>query len=449
MLDTQYNGVGYDYLRGAVGTVVLGVGGAAAGIKSQNTQMYKCTECGITLSYAMPQNIKLAIDMGVVNESVRNDLEIDGVPISWDSLKRRYKNIEEGMADEMRKQREQREQSAKEKMTSLLLSYATASKEEFDNAIDVVVDYGKKWWLVKKGGSTPLAERPMTFEEYISYHDAVKTVIENIAKFFPRKNSSDEPFDEYREFGYYKLESLFATYVKERIREENGSLIIPRRGSDVEEYSVVNPFVKSFAESYLGETLWLNYEDCCFMDTVFFEEKSIPKASFGVIIPCYIENNSRIAYHCLSNSTKKEKSGDRFIEDYFSVYPEKRQIYKKKIVEIQEEIQKNKTLLYDLGVEIESLKTTSEQQKALLKNKAEESEALKNKIFGKKKALERAAELDAEVLKLRKQIEENNAKIAAKEKQRKAINAIDVGAAFKELVKEMDYFVVWRSVEES
>ena len=35
MTDTQANGVNYNYLKGAVGTVLLGVGGAAAG-KFQN-----------------------------------------------------------------------------------------------------------------------------------------------------------------------------------------------------------------------------------------------------------------------------------------------------------------------------------------------------------------------------------------------------------------------------
>lgn len=35
MIDTQAGGIKYNYLKGAVGTVLLGVGGAAAGIGSQ------------------------------------------------------------------------------------------------------------------------------------------------------------------------------------------------------------------------------------------------------------------------------------------------------------------------------------------------------------------------------------------------------------------------------
>ena len=33
--DTQIGGLKYDYLKGAVGTAILGAGGAAAGMKNQ------------------------------------------------------------------------------------------------------------------------------------------------------------------------------------------------------------------------------------------------------------------------------------------------------------------------------------------------------------------------------------------------------------------------------
>ena len=46
------------YKKGIVGTVVLGVGGAVAGIESKTQQVYKCQDCGMTLSYSMPENLK-------------------------------------------------------------------------------------------------------------------------------------------------------------------------------------------------------------------------------------------------------------------------------------------------------------------------------------------------------------------------------------------------------
>ena len=39
--DTQIGGLEYDYLKGAVGTAILGAGGAAAGIKNQRQQVFK------------------------------------------------------------------------------------------------------------------------------------------------------------------------------------------------------------------------------------------------------------------------------------------------------------------------------------------------------------------------------------------------------------------------
>jgi hypothetical protein len=43
-------GIKYNYLKGAVGTVALGVGGAAAGITSEKQQVFKCPDCGTTLT---------------------------------------------------------------------------------------------------------------------------------------------------------------------------------------------------------------------------------------------------------------------------------------------------------------------------------------------------------------------------------------------------------------
>ena len=59
--DTQKEG--YSYVKGAIGTVVLGVGGAAAGINGKTKTVYKCPDCGLTLNYSMPFEIKALIDM--------------------------------------------------------------------------------------------------------------------------------------------------------------------------------------------------------------------------------------------------------------------------------------------------------------------------------------------------------------------------------------------------
>ena len=51
--DTQTGGISYNYKKGVVGTVVLGAGGAVAGIENKNQTIYKCADCGMVLSYPM------------------------------------------------------------------------------------------------------------------------------------------------------------------------------------------------------------------------------------------------------------------------------------------------------------------------------------------------------------------------------------------------------------
>lgn len=90
--DTQKEG--YDYVKGAIGTVVLGVGGAAAGINGKTKQVYKCPDCGLTLNEPMAFEIKTLIDIGVMSPSARSNLKLAGVPVDWQTFTRKYKNIE-------------------------------------------------------------------------------------------------------------------------------------------------------------------------------------------------------------------------------------------------------------------------------------------------------------------------------------------------------------------
>lgn len=90
--DTQQQG--YDYVKGAIGTVVLGVGGAAAGINGKTKKVYKCPDCGLTLNEPMGFEIHTLIDIGVASPSARKNLKLGDVPVDWDYFTRKYKNIE-------------------------------------------------------------------------------------------------------------------------------------------------------------------------------------------------------------------------------------------------------------------------------------------------------------------------------------------------------------------
>lgn len=96
--ESRLSGIKYDYAKGAMGSVILGPGGAAAGITSTTETIYKCADCGAALPYPMADHVKAWIDLGVMSLAARKKLEMDF--IYWDGLTAQYKNIEKGPADE-------------------------------------------------------------------------------------------------------------------------------------------------------------------------------------------------------------------------------------------------------------------------------------------------------------------------------------------------------------
>lgn len=112
--DTQTGGVKYNYLKGAIGTVALGIGGAVAGITSDTQEVFKCPDCGLTLTFSLEEPWKSLIDIGNSSEEARKTLNLNGSPIKWDFLKGKYPNIEEGQADKEIKQRQEFEKEQAE-----------------------------------------------------------------------------------------------------------------------------------------------------------------------------------------------------------------------------------------------------------------------------------------------------------------------------------------------
>lgn len=102
--DTQKEG--YNYVKGAIGTAILGAGGAVAGINGNSKRVYKCPDCGLTMNNPMPDEIKNLIDVGVMDVDARKHLILRSVPIEWDFLISKYKNIESGAGDKIAASRE-------------------------------------------------------------------------------------------------------------------------------------------------------------------------------------------------------------------------------------------------------------------------------------------------------------------------------------------------------
>lgn len=111
--EKQTGGIKYDYAKGALGSAILGPGGAAAGITNSTEIVYKCPDCGLTLASPMPESIKTLIDLGVSSLEARGNLKLDGTTIPWKVLTRRFKNIEKGNADRELEEMEQKDSKPK------------------------------------------------------------------------------------------------------------------------------------------------------------------------------------------------------------------------------------------------------------------------------------------------------------------------------------------------
>ncbi len=132
IMDTQNGGVSYNYVKGTLGTVILGTGGAVAGIETKQQEVFKCPDCGLSLTYTMPENMRLAIDMCVLSFEARTKLKDFGIPVSWEFLRQKYKNIESGVGDERQKIETQLNRFERDK---------SLTAEEFDAAIVIIERY--------------------------------------------------------------------------------------------------------------------------------------------------------------------------------------------------------------------------------------------------------------------------------------------------------------------
>ena len=485
--DTQSGNLSYDYKKGIVGTMVLGTGGAVAGLKNKTQKVFKCPDCGVTLTYPMDQELKMVIDLGVMDDRVRSNLKYAGVSVSWETLTAMYKNIESGLADQMIQARETRKRQN-------LLAYATATQEEFDSAVDLLADYerrfncnGSIYDTLPSDAFTD--ETPMTLTEYYAWYEAINLFVENMAKYLPVPLPP-----KYRELNKYNMELYFIAYLFEGVRLEYGEY--PKSTNklidckELNKYAADNPFVLYYANHFLKEKSpsfrsspkeadpWTtdNFNEIidraigirpwygAALEKVFCLFPGIDGKEILVsqIVPKYTVINGRLCFHL--NSNPRPFTGDKneairkavqnaknnvkdtsrytaYIEDYFAFFPEKRAAYDAKIAEhIRLLSEKDQ-----MKVKLETLKSDINLNNSRIRSKQYEIDALQNKIFGKKKALAQAEVLKQDSQKLRKQNEEMEAEIEAINKRNESV--IDDKTFYRQLVKDMDYFIVWRQVQ--
>ena len=413
----------------------------------------------------MPESLRNAIDLGLVSEDARSFLFAEGYgQLSWSILRKQYKNIEEGLADRMIADRVNHRREG-------LMSYATATRDEFDSAVDLIVDYERR---LSCNGSIydRLPEdafsdtKPMTLMEYYVWQDAIALFIENTAKYFPNSLS------EYRGLSEHKIKSYFGTYLYEKIRIEYNRL--PeftgyRHCEDFKNYAEKNPFVLYFADKYFRKTFVpfgtfdekvIPWEPDNFADimrserdlwshnpgllTILFELEGNDSNKINVlhIVPRYTVKDGRLAFWRESNPHNRTTDAAGTMEDFFSIFPEKRSEFDAKVIAYKQQLSEK----VEIKRKEQSCKQAIEQNDNAIKAKKNEITQLQKKIFGKKAALVKATELEKEIFNL----QENNAKMveSLNTYSSRLKQIVDEEQFYEQLAEEMNYFIAWRWVDD-
>lgn len=448
---------GYDYVKGAVGTIVLGPGGAVAGVGGKTQQVFKCPDCGLTLDHAMPADIKTVIDMGVMSGEARKNLQYMGMPVDWRVLKRQYKNIEEGAADRA---------AAKEKAASArrLSDLISATKEQFDAAVDYIVDIQERLQKEPREEGAFSFSDPMTAEEYLAWQNAITVLIENMSAYLPAPLP-----DKYRGLYSFHIKGCVFSYLNERILEEFGYYPscsiwshLKRYGRDYDseyyDYAILHPFVFDLMEQYMttGHAGYNGYnkeDDHSFGRCVVFGFASrcltVRRSATGdnetYYLPRFKMEDGKL-YHW-DGSYDREPEADKFsdfkevVKNYFQHYPEKKREYDEKVSAYRKQV----TEYERLQTERETAERTIQSLKDKIGRNDTEIASLRKKIFGKAKAQARIAELEQETRAATEQIDALNIKIDAAKKASKPKG--DEKAFSDELAQEYGYYIVWRAVE--
>ena len=476
--DVQTGGIQFKYLKGAIGDVVLGPGGAVAGIENGQTIVYKCPDCGITLTYPMPSNIKTAIDMGVQSIDARRDLFVDGFLFDWNALKSMFINIESGLADQSIEQ----EAAISER---LLTSFANASREDFDKAIDRVRNFWTKtgYYDGSTGGTNTTIrfskENPPTLAEYLDYKSSSRLIVFNLSKYLPPPCPT-----EYRGLKSYDYFGLFSSYVLDELKKfcfeqydyvDDAYRFYRKDTSNYLEFLANDPFTINFLRMYDNSNLFtisrayagfdepitaltsrgpghngttvfasfLNNAAGCSHDyysITFNSDQLYSGSKWGqVYVPRYIVKDGRLGW-----LPGFKNMGDNFYElnkKYLDCHPDIKEAFYADLDKHKEDIaQKQK--LSEINIAKSKVLQESDKAKDEISKHYVQIRSLESKIFGKAKARE-------EIERRKGYIEELNKKRAGFEEKIKEYDAFkreykeanDSTSYYNSLFAKYDYLV--------
>ena len=432
--DTQIGGLKYDYLKGAVGTAILGAGGAAAGMKNQQQQVFKCPDCGMTLSYAMPEEIKQVIDLGVMSLNARAHLKLRGSPIEWEYLTSKFKNIESGGADELAMELKQQKDLKEKHGMELLRSKGTATQEEFDAAIDYLRLFAHRMGYDRSIYAPAPPEEytpatPTSLADYAAYCSALDIFIENFFRYLQLSKEESTyrglhfplAFKEYLYAyicnKYTALTGDYISYAPYFFESETCGMMI-----------VADPFLYELIRTTEKTTAAYRWEK----NKEFYEEYNTKWITKYIIRTISAQHYEYVDGAFIPKL--REKDGILYYWDKsFLTSPLVAEYYKKA---------KQRTKQTD---ELKACKDKIETISQSIGAANEKIASLERKIFGKKKAAEQIEALKQTIAEQEKQ---KQAMKAEADRLNKEISSFESEEAFGwRMRKEWDYFIAWHPVQ--
>ena len=487
---TQTDGIKYDFVKGAIGTVVLGTGGAVAGVTNRTKKAYQCPDCGLTLDHPMPMELKCSIDLGVSSSRMRNGILVGGMQFTWEEITKQFRNIESGDGDEEIAQGKMSEEE-------LLLSKATATQEEFDRAFDTLHQYATQKYSTK---NLP------TKKEYKNAVAALYTVVENCYKYLPPNKIErgykstpyrgwknfhlDDCIDEYTLFRYYELTGKFMDNVFTNINDP----------CDINTIKLKEPFLEllfsryKFEVRYCGLWRYLKSDNSANFkigiprapesddDLLFWqvrvllggfatEDNSLDNIRTMVAVPTLWTDEDGFYYTDwafpdtpLFQAENRQESALQ-TQLFFDNFPEKKAEYDELLNEYRTALQTYNRAKEEAKATVqqieEKIKVNEEKIVAFAPQKKEYTQqinTLSAKIFGKAKAqaeIERLQGLLSEIEQQEEQLSaENKALSESLEAKKKAQNDDskkkyeNLRIIRKRIIGKMNYFLVLHPIEE-
>lgn len=222
---------GYSYSKGLLGSLLFGFGGAAAGVNGKTQTLYKCLDCGQTLTYSMPPEVLMEVETALI------DPDFD--TLRWSEFKHRYKNLEDSVLDRKIKQDETKQRAAVEKISHI-------SESEFLATAKDVIQFLKKigWNLWYNESDLVYDKKHLpSVEEYTYACTQIRKFIYHIPQFMSyisyRDLTSSSEWGAL--FGWIVIHKLLIFVMALDYYESTGKAI------DVEDWDIIKKYFKENA----------------------------------------------------------------------------------------------------------------------------------------------------------------------------------------------------------